>query len=328
MARIAGINIPDHKHAEIGLTSIYGVGRSTAQKICEAVGIPYSKKIKELSDHDLEKIREEVGRLTIAAGATHGVLAVYSSTRVLPATVEADRGIREVLEDKTNNGVELYTEYLDIPRFGGDAYARTMASFLREKYSSHPPEVIIGGGEDVLEFLLRYRTSLFPGVPLVHAAIEASYLRSMQPLPADVVGTPIDYDCVGTIQLAFRLNPKARHLVLVTGASDWDRRWDTLLRSEAARLPAGARPEFLSGLPTETVSRRLAELGDDTVVFTPGYFKDGAGRVASATARPGLPTGQRGWPAARLGRPPHCGNSVILGSCRACGGRSRGHVSR
>ena len=64
MARIAGINIPDHKHAEIGLTSIYGVGRSTAQKICEAVGIPYSKKIKELSDHDLEKIREEVGRLT------------------------------------------------------------------------------------------------------------------------------------------------------------------------------------------------------------------------------------------------------------------------
>jgi small subunit ribosomal protein S13 len=65
MARIAGINIPPHKHAEIGLTSIYGVGRSTAQKICTAVGIPYSKKIKDLNDADLEKIREEIGRLTI-----------------------------------------------------------------------------------------------------------------------------------------------------------------------------------------------------------------------------------------------------------------------
>ncbi|MFO1221171.1 MAG: 30S ribosomal protein S13 [Burkholderiaceae bacterium] len=65
MARIAGINIPDHKHAEIGLTAIYGIGRSTAQKICDAVGIAYSKKVKELSDHDLERIREEVGRLTI-----------------------------------------------------------------------------------------------------------------------------------------------------------------------------------------------------------------------------------------------------------------------
>ena len=65
MARIAGINIPPQKHAEIGLTYIYGIGRTTAQKICETVGIPLSKKIKDLTDSDLEKIREEVGKLTI-----------------------------------------------------------------------------------------------------------------------------------------------------------------------------------------------------------------------------------------------------------------------
>ncbi|WP_290673495.1 30S ribosomal protein S13 [Aquabacterium sp.] len=62
---MAGINIPPHKHTEIGLTSIYGIGRTTAQKICTAAGIPFDKKIKELTDSDLEKIREEVGRLTI-----------------------------------------------------------------------------------------------------------------------------------------------------------------------------------------------------------------------------------------------------------------------
>jgi len=65
MARIAGINIPPHKHAEVGLTAIYGIGRTTAQKICTAVGIPYSKKIKDLNDADLEKIRDELGRITI-----------------------------------------------------------------------------------------------------------------------------------------------------------------------------------------------------------------------------------------------------------------------
>ena len=65
MARIAGINIPPHKHAEIGLTSIYGIGRTTAQKICAAAGIANSKKIKDLSDVDLEKIREEIGRMSI-----------------------------------------------------------------------------------------------------------------------------------------------------------------------------------------------------------------------------------------------------------------------
>ena len=65
MARIAGINIPPHKHTEIGLTSIYGIGRTTAQKICDAAGISYSKKIKDLTDQELEKIREEIGRLSI-----------------------------------------------------------------------------------------------------------------------------------------------------------------------------------------------------------------------------------------------------------------------
>jgi len=65
MARIAGINIPPHKHAEIGLTAIYGIGRTTAQKLCDKVGIAYSKKIKDLTDTDLEKLRYEIGRMTI-----------------------------------------------------------------------------------------------------------------------------------------------------------------------------------------------------------------------------------------------------------------------
>jgi small subunit ribosomal protein S13 len=65
MARIAGINIPPHKHAEIGLTSIYGIGRSTAQKICQVCSVPFDRKIKDLSDTDLERIREEIGRITI-----------------------------------------------------------------------------------------------------------------------------------------------------------------------------------------------------------------------------------------------------------------------
>jgi small subunit ribosomal protein S13 len=65
MARIAGINIPPHKHAEIGLMSIYGVGRTTAQKLCVDSGVPFDRKIKDLTDSDLERLREEIGRLTI-----------------------------------------------------------------------------------------------------------------------------------------------------------------------------------------------------------------------------------------------------------------------
>lgn len=65
MARIAGINIPPHKHAEIGLTAIFGIGRTRARLICDACGIAYSKKIKDLSDAELEKVRDQVNTFTI-----------------------------------------------------------------------------------------------------------------------------------------------------------------------------------------------------------------------------------------------------------------------
>lgn len=65
MARISGVNVPPHKHTVIGLTAIYGVGRSRALKICEATGVSATKKVKDLDDADLEKLREAVGVFTI-----------------------------------------------------------------------------------------------------------------------------------------------------------------------------------------------------------------------------------------------------------------------
>jgi small subunit ribosomal protein S13 len=65
MARIAGINVPDHKHAVIALTAIYGIGRQTASEICVKVGIIPSIKIKELTEEQLEAIRGVVSKMTV-----------------------------------------------------------------------------------------------------------------------------------------------------------------------------------------------------------------------------------------------------------------------
>ncbi|TMH70827.1 MAG: 30S ribosomal protein S13 [Betaproteobacteria bacterium] len=65
MARIAGINIPPQQHAEIGLMAIFGIGRARARAILDAVRVPYSKKVKELTDGELERIREAVSRFTV-----------------------------------------------------------------------------------------------------------------------------------------------------------------------------------------------------------------------------------------------------------------------
>ena len=65
MARIAGINIPPHQHTEIGLTAIFGIGRTRARKICEVCGIAYSTKVKDLTDENLEKIRDALTLFTL-----------------------------------------------------------------------------------------------------------------------------------------------------------------------------------------------------------------------------------------------------------------------
>ena len=65
MARIAGINIPNHQHAAIALTAIYGVGRSRARSICEAAGIRHSAKIKDLTDAEMDKLREQISKFTV-----------------------------------------------------------------------------------------------------------------------------------------------------------------------------------------------------------------------------------------------------------------------
>jgi len=65
MARIAGVNIPDNKHAVISLTYVYGIGRPTAKQILAATGIAETTKIGELSEDQLDVVRNEVAKYTV-----------------------------------------------------------------------------------------------------------------------------------------------------------------------------------------------------------------------------------------------------------------------
>lgn len=65
MARIAGVNIPDHKHIVIALTSIYGIGRTTSKKICASLNIDPAAKVSQLSETELESVRNEISKITV-----------------------------------------------------------------------------------------------------------------------------------------------------------------------------------------------------------------------------------------------------------------------
>jgi len=65
VARIAGINLPINKHIEIALTSIYGIGRPTAQKLCDSADIERGMKVRDLTEGDAEKLRTEVAKCNV-----------------------------------------------------------------------------------------------------------------------------------------------------------------------------------------------------------------------------------------------------------------------
>ena len=224
------------------------------------------------------------------------VLVIYSNGRLLPANVEGDRGLREALKGAAGQTVNVYDEFLDIPRFGGAELRETMSTFLRAKYATRAPDVIVAAGPEALAFCLDNRPRLFPGVPIVHMAVSEAFLAGLGPLPADVAGIPIVYEFARTIEQALGWHPKARRLVLVTGTSPQDREWEAQLRREVPLIKGAARPEFLAGLPTPALLQRLAELRDDSIVFAAGYFRDGDGRdftpreaVLGMTAAAGAP---------------------------------------
>ena len=64
MARIAGVNIPDNKHAVISLTYIFGIGRTTAKKLCADTGVEPTAKIRELTEEQLDALRGEIAKIS------------------------------------------------------------------------------------------------------------------------------------------------------------------------------------------------------------------------------------------------------------------------
>ena len=65
MARIAGINIPLNKHVNIALQSIFGIGDTRANQVCDAAGVAKDMRVKDLSEAEVESLRTEVARFTV-----------------------------------------------------------------------------------------------------------------------------------------------------------------------------------------------------------------------------------------------------------------------
>jgi len=231
----------------------------------------------------------------VATGQSKTVLTIYSDERLLPANIAIDAALRDSLGLERDDPPVYLSEFLDFSRFGSPAYDKLLSDFFHDKYAGQHIDVIVASGPLALKFLLRHRADLFTGIPLVLCGISRESFES-QTLPPNYVGVPITLQPLPTIELALRLQPDAREIVIVTGASEFDRLWEARLRRDLAHLQTSVPIRYLSGLPLDDVLRELSRLSPNSIVYSPGLLRDGAGktyigrkairRMADASAAP------------------------------------------
>ena len=104
--------------------------------------------------------------------------------------------------------VDSFNEFLDLDRLPQPNYREQLVGFLREKYRATRFDAIVAVRGPALVFVLQHRDQIFPGVPVVHAAVNARELARRQ-LPPDVIGAPIEYDPARTLDLALMSSAEA-----------------------------------------------------------------------------------------------------------------------
>jgi signal transduction histidine kinase/ABC-type uncharacterized transport system substrate-binding protein len=215
-----------------------------------------------------------------AAAADRGkrVVLLSESESNLPAVVALETALRETLRAKYPLSLDIYSEYFDVDRFPGPELATNTATYLERKYANTAVDVVIALGPQALAFALQHRGTLFSGVPLLYVTIEA-FDTAGQNLPPDVFGVTFHTDLVPTIELALRLQPDAKQLVVVSGDEFQDRMWETRAHSELSIYKDRLHLSFLSALPMADLLHRLAQLPRDSIVLYLTIAEDGAGQL-------------------------------------------------
>lgn len=218
------------------------------------------------------------------------VLILHAFNFNFPANTLTSDAFRERLLEVAPKRVEIEADFLDLARRPDAAHASSMANFLREKYANLSMDVVVMIGPMGAPFLLKYRDMIAPGVPVVLSDITRATYESLH-APPDVTAVITEYDVEKTLDLAARLQPGARRIVVIGGSDSVSGRW-----RERARKVIEARDRKLDtaywfDFPYERLLTEVSQLPRDTIVLFLTFFSDSEGKpliprdVAAAIAK-------------------------------------------
>jgi signal transduction histidine kinase len=204
------------------------------------------------------------------------VVMLYGSDYLLPAVVTHNQALRRTLESDPKLRFDLYSDAIDAQRLDAAAQEPAFLELLRTKYAGMRVDLVVAGNSFAHDFAQRHRQQLWPQARLLlHNSPEAP-LRSRTLAPGDVA-MPIRFDIEGTIELARRLQPDARRIVIVGGVGDRDRAWRRAVAEAATRrAPDLERTELGDGSLVQMLEA-LRALPKDSIVYYTTLFRDAAG---------------------------------------------------
>ncbi len=160
--------------------------------------------------------------------------------------------------------INFYTASVENPRFDEEGYRQSLAETLRRGYGGVKLDLIVAATYPVLEFALRYRDTMFPGVPIVFTDVSRQEAQNMWP---DITGVIIPNGMRETIDLALQLNPDTNAVAVISGVSQWDNYWLAVAHTELLRHQDKVREIDIIGPAGIQVLEKVAELPPHTVVL-------------------------------------------------------------
>lgn len=209
---------------------------------------------------------------------TREIVLIHSFEPSLPFSTIANRSIRSTLEAGTSDLINLHTEYLDLARFPSDAYRKKLVELYHQKYSKKPIDLIISLLGPSFSFMQEYGEELFPGVPIVFCALEKHQIDE-RTLKANTTGVLMQIDPQGTLDMALRLQPDTRHVVVIGGTNENDRSYEATVRKALQEYENRLDIRYLTGSSMEEILEEVRRLPKDTIVLFVTLFQDGSGKA-------------------------------------------------
>lgn len=203
------------------------------------------------------------------------VLIFYELGLSAPAVEVLDQQIRTALQNGPFQ-IELYREYLETTLFPDPATQQEFRAGYIRKYQNRKPDLIIALGESPLKFMVEVHESAFPEVPIVFGGSEEPLVGHPK-LDHHFTGVWERFEPAKTLEAAVRLLPRTRHVVVVGGTSDFDRRLVSLFREKLQGYKDRFDFTYLTDLDMPTLLERLRHLPQNTVVLQTHIGQDAAG---------------------------------------------------